>query len=128
MIRAISIGVAVIFLLQIFYYTSKHRLRDRYAFLWMMIGLLGLTTAIAIPLLNKLASKIGVAYMPALVFLIVIIVALSLLVHTTTVLSKHQEIIKILVQENAYMNKEIKDLKAKVEQQERKVISTNRKI
>ncbi|MDT2294305.1 hypothetical protein P7H15_17845 [Paenibacillus larvae] len=28
---------------------------------------------IAIPLLNKLASKIGVAYMPALVFLIVII-------------------------------------------------------
>ncbi|MDT2260686.1 DUF2304 domain-containing protein [Paenibacillus larvae] len=49
------------------------------------------------PLLNKLASKIGVAYMPALVFLIVIIVALSLLVHTTTVLSKHQEIIKILV-------------------------------
>ncbi|MDT2193035.1 DUF2304 domain-containing protein [Paenibacillus larvae] len=49
--------------------------------------------------------------MPALVFLIVIIVALSLLVHTTTVLSKHQEIIKILVQENAYMNKEIKDLR-----------------
>ncbi|MDT2263997.1 DUF2304 family protein [Paenibacillus larvae] len=44
MIRAISIGVAVIFLLQIFYYTSKHRLRDRYAFLWMMIGLLGLAT------------------------------------------------------------------------------------
>ncbi|MDT2262737.1 DUF2304 family protein [Paenibacillus larvae] len=59
MIRAISIGVAVIFLLQIFYYTSKHRLRDRYAFLWMMIGLLGLATAIAIPLLNKLASKIA---------------------------------------------------------------------
>ncbi|MDT2303222.1 DUF2304 domain-containing protein [Paenibacillus larvae] len=87
-----------------FYYTSKHRLRDRYAFLWMMIGLLGLATAIAIPLLNKLASKIGVPYMPALVFLIVIIVALSLLVHTT-VLSKHSEIIKILVQENAYMNK-----------------------
>ncbi|MDT2236274.1 DUF2304 domain-containing protein [Paenibacillus larvae] len=75
---------------------------------------MGLAGTIAIPLLNKLASKIGVAYMPALVFLIVIIVALSLLVHTTTVLSKHQEIIKILVQENAYMNKEIKDLKAKV--------------
>ncbi|MDT2255138.1 DUF2304 domain-containing protein [Paenibacillus larvae] len=73
-------------------------------------------------MLNKLASKIGVAYMPALVFLNVIIVALSLLVHTTTVLSKHQEIIKILVQENAYMNKEIKDLKAKVEQQERQVL------
>ncbi|MDT2258649.1 hypothetical protein P7H06_02385 [Paenibacillus larvae] len=36
-----------------------------HAFLWMMIGLLGLATAIAIPLLNKLASKIGVAYMPA---------------------------------------------------------------
>ncbi|MDT2274145.1 DUF2304 family protein [Paenibacillus larvae] len=75
-----------------FYYTSKHRLRTVMP-LWMMIGLLGLATAIAIPLLNKLASKIGVAYMPALVFLIVT-VALSLLVHTTTVLSKHQEIIK----------------------------------
>ena len=117
MIQAISIGVAIIFLLQIFYYTSKHRLRDRYAFLWMMIGLLGLATAIAIPLLNKLATYIGIAYMPALVFLIVIILALSLLVHTTTVLSKHQEIIKILVQEHAYMNKEIKELKAKLEQQ-----------
>ncbi|MDT2193034.1 DUF2304 family protein [Paenibacillus larvae] len=57
MIRAISIGVAVIFLLQIFYYTSKHRLRDRYAFLWMMIGLLGLATAYCDPLLNKLASR-----------------------------------------------------------------------
>ncbi|MDT2242165.1 hypothetical protein P7H22_20045 [Paenibacillus larvae] len=57
-----------------------------------------------------------------------IIVALSLLVHTTTVLSKHQEIIKILVQENAYMNKEIKDLASWRRTTGTTSISTNRKI
>ncbi|MDT2246959.1 hypothetical protein P7H16_08435 [Paenibacillus larvae] len=65
--------------------------------------------------------------MPALVFLIVIIVA-SLLVHTMTVLSKHQEIIKILVQENAYMNKEIGRRKAKVEQQNDKFWRNEREL
>ncbi|MDT2284860.1 DUF2304 domain-containing protein [Paenibacillus larvae] len=119
MIRAISIGVAVIFLLQIFYYTSKHRLRDRYAFLWMMIGLWALPRLLRSLCFTNWFPRSAWPICPQFVFLIVIIVALSLLVHTTTVLSKHQEIIKILVQENAYMNKEIKDLKAKVEQQER---------
>ncbi|MDT2286957.1 DUF2304 domain-containing protein [Paenibacillus larvae] len=125
MIRAISIGVAVIFSCSKFLLHKQTQAKGPLCLLMDDDRPLGLATAIAIPLLNKLASKIGVAYMPALVFLIVIIVALSLLVHTTTVLSKHQEIIKILVQENAYMNKEIKDLKAKVEQQERQVFWRN---
>ncbi|SEG74468.1 DUF2304 domain-containing protein [Paenibacillus sp. UNC499MF] len=118
MIQAITIGVTVIFLFQILFYTSKHKLRDRHAFTWIMIALAGLVTGICIPLLNRFALWIGVSYMPSLIFLIVIVVTLSLLVHQTILLSKQQEQIKTLAQEHAYLENEVMRLKEQSRNQE----------
>ncbi|MVP00881.1 DUF2304 domain-containing protein [Paenibacillus lutrae] len=115
MIQGITIGITVLFLFQILYYTSKNKLKDRHAFTWILIAIAGIITGIGIPLLNRFALWIGVSYMPSLIFLIVIVVMLSMLVHQTIQLSKQQDMIKTLAQEHAYLENEVMLLKQQSE-------------
>lgn len=106
----IAVSLTLLFFVQIVYYTSRYKLRDRYAFLWIVIALGGVFTSLCTPSLDRLAHRMGVSYMPSVVFLSVIIVMLSILVHLTIALSKHQEMIKVLAQEYAFLEKEMKEM------------------
>lgn len=110
-IQGISISIALLFFLQIVYLTSKHKLQDQQGFFWMMMSLLSFFVALSIPWLNQFASFIGISYMPSLIFLIAFIVVLNILMYQNTVLSKQQEKLKSLIQEVAFLKKEIEDSK-----------------
>ena len=68
-VHAIALLVAGIFLGQIMLLTGRHRLRDRHAFIWVLIGGAAFAAALGLPALNAISDAIGVAYMPSLVFL-----------------------------------------------------------
>lgn len=111
-IRGIVLLAAFFFLGQVLWYTARNRLRDRQAFFWLLLAAAGILTALGIPLLNRLAVAVGVAYMPALVFLAAVIAALSILMRQAAELSAHQDKLQTVLQELACMQKEIDDLKA----------------
>ena len=62
-------------------------------------------------MLNELAAKLGISYMPSLIFLLAFFIVLSLLIYHTIVFSKQQDKLIRLVQEVAYLSKELQDLK-----------------
>lgn len=110
-VQLIAIIAAVFFLLQVIWLTSKHKLHDQQAFMWMLFAIGALFVAFGLPYLNSLAIAIGVSYMPSLIFLIAFFVVLSLLMYHTIVFSRQQSKLINLVQEVAYLSKELEDLK-----------------
>lgn len=110
-VQLIAIIVAVFFLLQVIWLTSQHKLHDQQAFMWMLFAIGALFVAFGLPYLNNLAVAIGVSYMPSLIFLIGFFVVLSLLMYHTMVFSRQQSKLINLVQEVAYLSKELEDLK-----------------
>lgn len=91
------------FLGGILHLTATQRLKDRFAFLWLMIAAAGVIAALSIPLLNRLAAIVGVAYMPTLAMLCAILFILVLLVRHTIGLSNQAEKIKTIAQEFAQL-------------------------
>lgn len=110
-VQLIAIIVAVFFLLQVIWLTSQHKLHDQQAFMWMLFAIGALFVAFGLPYLNRLAVAIGVSYMPSLIFLIGFFVVLSLLMYHTMVFSRQQSKLINLVQEVAYLSKELEDLR-----------------
>jgi hypothetical protein len=111
--QLVAVVITLFFLGLIVYFTVTHKLRDRYAFLWLVIASLGVVAAICIPQLNRIAELIGIAYMPTFVILVTIILILGLLVRQTIGLSNQADRIKTLTQELAVLEKKLLDLQRK---------------
>jgi hypothetical protein len=117
-VQMITIAFASLFLIQVIYYSSRNKLRDKQAFLWFFMAFIGMFIAIFLDLLNKIAAALGVAYMPSLIFTIAFLVVLNILIYQSVTLSDHQEKIKTLVQEIAYIKHELEDHQRKGEKDE----------
>ncbi|MGN7408094.1 DUF2304 domain-containing protein [Sporosarcina sp. SAFN-010] len=103
-IQLITFLAAFLFFMQVVYLTSKNKLHDKYAFLWIMFALVGIAASFCLPLLNRFAKQIGITYMPSLVFMSAFLVVLVLLTYQTVVISRHEKLIKQLVQEIAFLD------------------------
>jgi hypothetical protein len=117
-VQLITIMFASLFLIQVIYYSTRNKLRDKQAFLWFLLAVIGLFIAISLEPLNKVATALGVSYMPTLIFTIAFLVVLNVLIYQSITLSDHQEKIKTLVQEIAYMKHELKNDQRKEEKDE----------
>jgi hypothetical protein len=117
-VQMIAIAFASLFLIQVIYYSSRNKLRDKQAFLWFLMAFIGIFIAICLDLLNKIAAILGVSYMPTLIFTIAFLVVLNILIYQSVTLSDHQEKIKTLVQEIAYIKHELEDRQHKGEKDE----------
>ena len=109
-IHLIVLAAALFFFAVVVAMTAKNKLTDQYAFMWLLFSGIGLGMAIALPYLNSLANSIGVAYMPSLIFLLAFLLILSLLIYHTALLSKQERRVRILVQEVAFLQRQIKHL------------------
>lgn len=112
-VQIIAIVAAVLFFLQVLYFTAKNKLQDQQAFIWLLLAIAGIIIAIFMNFFNFISEKLGIAYMPTLIFLVAFLVILNLLIYHTISISKHQEKIKILTQEIAFLTKEVNELKNK---------------
>lgn len=117
-VQIIAIVAALLFLIQVIYLTSKNRLHDQQAFMWLIFALGALIVGIAMPWLNGLANALGVSYMPTLIFMTAFFIILSLLIYYTIVISRQDEKLKNLVQEVSFLSKELEDLKKEFSQGE----------
>lgn len=119
MVQIISILVAVLFVIQVANYTSKNKLQDQQALLWLILAFSGLVLALSLPLFDRLAGWMGISYMPSLIFMFGFLIILTVLVFQTTTITKQQTQIKKLSQELAYTSKRLEDLREELTQKGR---------
>ena len=91
--------VTVLSLLFILRLVRRRQLRAKYSLLWLSVGVAFVVLAISPGLLNWAAGKVGVAYQPALLFLVGMIFLLLVVVHLSWELSRLEERTRILAEE-----------------------------
>ena len=111
MIQWITFIAALLFLIQVVYLTAKNKLHDKYAFIWIVFAIAGLFLSLSLPLLNALSIKIGISYMPSLIFMFAFLVILIILTYQTVLLSRHEKMIKQLVQEIGILDNQLQKTK-----------------
>ena len=113
---SIAAGVgAALLLLIILELIRGRRLKERYALLWLVTGLVLLVLSVWRGGLNTIAGWLGVqGYPPAILFAAAIMFVIAVLLHYSTVLSR-------LTDDNVLLAQEVARLRTRLEALERRV-------
>lgn len=112
MISAISTFIMVLELVR------RRKLREEYSLLWLGTAVALLILATSRPLLDTIATSIGIFYPPSALFLVAIVFMLILLLHFSTVLTRLTQENKEIAQQMALMRQELHEARTTLEQQE----------
>lgn len=107
-VSVIASVASLLLLLVVFELIRSRRLRERYAILWLLTGLVLLVLSAWRDALNTTAGWVGVTtYPPAVLFAVATIFILLVLLHYSTVLSKLADQNVILAQRLALLEQEV---------------------
>ena len=107
-----SIG-SLLLLLIVFELIRSRRLRERYAILWLVTGVVLLVLSAWRDALNTIAGWVGVTtYPPAVLFAVATIFILMVLLHYSTVLSKLSDQNVVLAQRLALLEQAVEEASA----------------
>jgi hypothetical protein len=81
---AASVGV----LLLVLELVRRRRLKEEYSLLWLATAIAILLLSVSRPLLDTLASLVGIFYPPSALFLVAMVFVLFILLHFSTVLTR----------------------------------------
>jgi hypothetical protein len=112
----ISIAAAiasVLLILVVLELIRGRRLKERYALLWLVTGVVLLVLAVWRGGLNTIAGWLGVSgYPPAILFAAATLFVIVVLLHYSTVLSKLDDESTLLAQELALLRRRVEELEA----------------
>jgi len=99
--------IAIVFLIAIVISMIRQRLlREEYAIMWLIAGVVLVTFALWRDLIDILANTIGVYYAPAVLLLLGIFFGVLITLHFTVALSRHENCLRDLTQEIALLKAE----------------------
>jgi hypothetical protein len=107
-IQIVAVAITVMIFLVILELVRRRRLVERYALLWMLAAVGLVTLALWRDLLDVAADLLGIAYPPNALFLIAFGVIFVLLLHFSVATSRLSEETKILAQEVARLDGELR--------------------
>jgi len=108
----IALAVTVPFLGVIIHLVRQHRLRAKYSFLWLVVGVSLVVLALLPGTLDWAGDRLGVAYPPALLFLGAVVFLLFMALHVSWELSRLEDRQRTLAEELALTNTRIDELLA----------------
>ena len=101
---------SLLLLLVVFELIRSRRLRERYALLWLLTGLVLLVLSLWRGGLNTIAGWLGVeTYPPAVLFAVASLFILAVLLHYSTVISKLSDQNVILAQRLALLEQRLRE-------------------
>jgi len=107
----VSVAAAIaslVLLLIVFELIRSRRLRERYALLWLLTGVVLLVLSVWRGGLNTIAGWVGVeTYPPAILFAVASLFILAVLLHYSTVISRLSDQNSILAQRLALLEEQI---------------------
>jgi len=107
--RVEVIAVAVLICTVIFELIRRKHLMERYAILWLALGVTVLVLAAWEGLLTTLSRAAGIYYPPAALFAVAFLFVLALLLHFSIVLSRLSDQNKILAQRLALLQQQLEE-------------------
>jgi hypothetical protein len=96
----------------VFELLRRRRLIERYALLWLLSSLVLLGLSLWTGLLEVISNAVGIVYPPNALFMIAFAFVLVLLLHFSIAISRLSGETKVLAQEVARLDKEMRDLAA----------------
>lgn len=112
-VSIVAAVASVLLLLFVFELIRSRRLRERYALLWLLTGVVTLALSLWRDGLNTIAGWVGVqTYPPAVLFAIASLFILAVLLHYSTVISKLSDQNVILAQRLALLEAEVTEAAA----------------
>jgi hypothetical protein len=96
--------------LLVFELLRRRRLIERYALLWLFSSLVLLGLSIWTGLLEFVSETVGIVYPPNALFMIAFVFVLILLLHFSLAISRLSGETKVLAQEVARLDKEMREL------------------
>ncbi|MEO8612006.1 MAG: DUF2304 domain-containing protein [Chloroflexota bacterium] len=112
--RAMVFGLvaSIIALLFIIELVRQRRLKEEYSLLWLATAAALIILSVSRPLLDVLASMVGIFYPPSALFLVAMVFVLFILLHFSTVLTR-------LAQENKETAQQLALLRWQLEQSQK---------
>jgi hypothetical protein len=106
-LRILSVSVGVLVLVVIFELVRRRQLREKYAALWIVVGLGVIPLAIFPGSLNKVALSVGVASGASLVLFLAVVALLLICTHLSWEVSKLEEETRTLAEEIALIRTQL---------------------
>jgi cell division protein FtsW (lipid II flippase) len=107
-VTLVAVAASLLLLLVVVELIRSRRLRERYALLWLLTGLVLLALSAWRGGLNTIAGWVGVeTYPPAVLFAVALLFVLAVLLHYSTVISKVTDQNVILAQRVALLELEL---------------------
>jgi hypothetical protein len=111
-VQIVAVIVTAVILGVVLELVRRRRLVERYALLWMSAAVALLVLAVWRGALNLLADVLGIAFPPNALFLVAFGVTFVLLLHFSIATSRLSEETKILAQEIARLDEELRTMRA----------------
>ena len=113
--QVVAIASSLLIIFFVISLIRKRKLREEYSILWIVGGLVLIVFSIWRGLVDIIADMAGVAYAPAVLFLIGIFFAVLMFLHFTVVISRQTDQNKALAQEIALLRNRIRELEKESE-------------
>jgi hypothetical protein len=108
--RLFAVVLGVVVLLFVINLVRTKKLKEEFALLWLLTGIVLVLTPLFIDYLDMVAYALGIEYPPALIFVLAIISLLLILFQFSLRISRFSEQIKVLIQEVALLQVRLEDL------------------
>lgn len=89
---------------------KRQKLKEEYSLLWLGLGLVFIFLSLFKPMLEVVASTLGILYAPAALLLILVLSVFLILIQFSVIISKLSEQNKNLVQEVGILKSDLKKL------------------
>lgn len=115
-IQIIAIIGSVFIIIFILFLIRNKRLKVEYSLLWLFFSFAFLGLSIWKSLLDQFADFVGIAYAPAALFLILIMILFIMMIEFSLIISKQSEWIKQSAQDIGILKYEVEKLNEKLEE------------
>ena len=125
--RAMVFGLvaSIIALLFIIELVRQRRLKEEYSLLWLATATALIILSVSRPLLDVLASMVGIFYPPSALFLVAMVFVLFILLHFSTVLTRLAQENKETAQQLALLRWQLEQAQKALAEEKSAVISTS---
>lgn len=117
-IQVFSIIGSLLLFLFILRLVKRKKLKEEYSLLWLGFGLIFIALSIFKPLLEIVASTLGILYAPAALLLMLVLSVFFILIQFSVVISKLAEGNKNLIQEVGILKAELKKIQLSIKEKE----------
>ena len=111
-VQVVALACSVLLLLLVLELVRRRRLTEEYSALWIVLAVSLIGISLRRDVLDSAAKWLGVYYPPAVLVLMLVAIISVAALSFSVILSRHQRQIDRLIEENAIMGAELRELRS----------------